>query len=97
VEVATMVMSNKYACAVSLDLGLVISLMNPYEGVEAARGFPQGMTTEERRDPDLRVTPILGESGTNHVEALTEDGEAFLELVRAEDERLHRLHCDVCI
>lgn len=73
------VLDNKLACSVSLELGLCISLMNPYEGIEAARGY--GIGTPDTREPDLRVTPVIGEQGSNVVEALTPDGEAFLALV----------------
>lgn len=91
-----MKLSNSVACSLSLDLGLCISIWSATYDHEMARGY--GIGVSEEREPDLRVTPDLGDdldhpknSGWNDVVALTPDGAAFLDLV---DE--HQGECSVC-
>jgi hypothetical protein len=81
-----MMMTNKAAFGLSLDLGLVISIWSPNLGCELSRGFPRGRASCAL--VDLMVTPVLVETadgcentGTALVEALTEDGQAFLDLL----------------
>jgi hypothetical protein len=83
--VTLMILTNKTATGLSLEMGLTISLISPAFGHEVARGFPNG---QERAEPDLRITAILGGDGTAWVEALTEDGRAFLSLTEQEACRL---------
>lgn len=81
----TMVLNNVQAYE-ALELGCVVTVWSKALGVEMSRGYGPG--TPREREPDLRITPDLGEdldhpknSGRNDVEALTPDGEAYLALL----------------
>jgi hypothetical protein len=81
-----MIVTNKQAFSLALELGLVISVWNPLAGCEAMRGFPVGGRSDDA-PVDLTVTPQMGEDceyETVSCVALTDDGRAFLALLADE-------------
>lgn len=73
-----MLLSKFLASSLPISLGLVISLISEEQCVEIARGGPMNHTCDGT--PDLEVW--VGRHETARVVALTEDGEAFLDLMR---------------
>ncbi len=71
-----MKMTNREACNVSIGLGLTVSICW-IDWTE--RGILHGHGTPEGRPADLRTRPAA--IGECEVEALTPDGQAFLELM----------------
>jgi len=73
-----MLIAKSTACSLSLDLGLVISVMSMTDGIELMRGGPTSRACHDQ--PDLEVWVDVHE--TARLVAVTEDGEAFLDLMR---------------
>lgn len=72
-----MILSKTTACGLAVDLGLVISVWSRADRLELMRGGPTSRACHGT--PDLRVW--VGPEETARVEALTDDGRAFLSLV----------------
>lgn len=70
-----MILTNKQAVSLAVDLGLVVSVWSEALEVEVALAYP---SKREGAAPDLRVTERA------RAEALTEDGRAFLALLADE-------------
>lgn len=73
-----MLIAKSLACSLSIDLGLVVSVISDVLGVELMRGGPTSRACHG--NPDLEVW--VGPQDTARLVALTEDGEAFLDLMR---------------
>lgn len=73
-----MVITDKQAVSLAVDLGLVVSVWHAALGVEVGLAYP---SKRDGAEPDLRVTT---DGGTAHAVALTDDGRAFLALLADE-------------
>jgi hypothetical protein len=73
-----MILSDKHAVSLAVDLGLVVSVWHEQLEVEVGLAYP---SKREGCEPDLRVTP---QGETARAVALTDDGRAFLALLADE-------------
>lgn len=79
-----MIMTNKQAFALAVDLGLVVSIWHPELGCEMMRGGPSHAVGGS---PDLKLVPQFDDDckyETVSATALSDDGRAFLALLADE-------------
>lgn len=73
-------LSNKTVYVLAVDLGCALSIC-AQEGYEMAKFFPAGKPDQAKIDLRARFLGNAGPVSDFEVEALTEDGQAFLDLV----------------